>query len=135
MHTLDAHLADLIPLMFYVFSVLLVVVGMLTASHLLGERKRRPNADPYEGGVQSAGLARLRMSATFYLVAMFFVIFDLEAVFIYAWAVAARDLGWPGYFAILIFIGVLGVSLAYLWKLGALDQDVLLGRRKVDRRA
>jgi NADH-quinone oxidoreductase subunit A len=52
---------------------------------------------------------------------MFFVIFDLEAVFIYSWAVAAQELGWPGYWEIVIFVGVLAVALAYLWKLGALD--------------
>jgi len=67
------------------------------------------------------GSARLRFSADFYLVAMLFVIFDLESVFIIAWAVAARELRWLGYAAIVAFIGVLLVSLAYLWRVGALD--------------
>jgi NADH-quinone oxidoreductase subunit A len=57
----------------------------------------------------------------FYLVAVLFVIFDLEAVFIFAWAVAARQAGWAGYIEILVFIGVLAAALAYLWRVGALD--------------
>jgi NADH-quinone oxidoreductase subunit A len=61
------------------------------------------------------------LTAKFYLVAMFFVIFDLEAVFVIAWALAARPLGWAGYIEILIFIGVLMAALVYLWRLGALD--------------
>jgi NADH-quinone oxidoreductase subunit A len=63
----------------------------------------------------------VRLSAKFYLVAMFFVIFDLEAIFIFAWAVAGRALGWAGYWEILIFSGVLMAALIYLWRLGALD--------------
>jgi NADH-quinone oxidoreductase subunit A len=63
----------------------------------------------------------VRLSAKFYLIAVFFVIFDLEAVFLYSWAVAAQDLGWPGYWEVVIFVGVLVVALAYLWRLGALD--------------
>lgn len=57
----------------------------------------------------------------FYLVAMLFVIFDLESVFIYAWAIALRPAGWPGYMAILAFIGLLLAALVYLWRIGALD--------------
>ena len=61
------------------------------------------------------------LSARFYLVAMFFVVFDLEAVFLFAWAVAAREVGWAGYWEVLIFIGVLMAALMYLWRVGALD--------------
>ena len=68
---------------------------------------------------QGEGSARL--SVKFYLVAMFFVIFDLEAVFIFAWAVSVPELGWAGYIEILIFIGVLAAALIYLWRVGALD--------------
>jgi NADH-quinone oxidoreductase subunit A len=65
------------------------------------------------------GSARLRFSADFYLVAMFFVIFDISAVFLFAWAVAARDLGWVGYATILIFMIETIAGLAYLWRMGA----------------
>jgi NADH-quinone oxidoreductase subunit A len=69
----------------------------------------------------STGQGRVRPDVKFYLVAMLFVIFDLEAVFIFAWSVSIRELGWPGYIEILIFIGVLLAALIYLWRLGALD--------------
>jgi NADH-quinone oxidoreductase subunit A len=55
---------------------------------------------------------------------VFFVIFDLESVFIFSWAVAGRELGWRGYWEVLIFVGVLVATLAYLWRLGALDWNV-----------
>jgi NADH-quinone oxidoreductase subunit A len=105
------------------FLALLFVIGViLLVSWLLGPRHReRATGAPYEGGILSEGSARVRLSAKFYLVAMFFVVFDLEAAFIYSWAVAANELGWAGYWEIVIFIGVLLVALAYLWKLGALD--------------
>ena len=102
-----------------------LVAGMLIVSYLLGQRhKERETGEPYEGGIVSEGSARVRLSMKFYLVAVFFVIFDLESVFIYAWAVAGRQLGWAGYGEVLVFIGVLGVTLGYLWRLGALDWNV-----------
>jgi NADH-quinone oxidoreductase subunit A len=64
---------------------------------------------------------RMRVSVKFYLVAMFFVIFDLESVFIFAWAVSVRQVGWAGYVEVLAFVGVLVAALAYLWRHGALD--------------
>ena len=110
--------------------VLVLVSGMLGISYVLGERHREPATDdPYEGGIVSTGTARVRLSVKFYLVAMFFVIFDLEAVFLFAWAVAAREVGWTGYVEVLVFIGVLVAALLYLWRTGALDWgDVALGR-------
>jgi NADH-quinone oxidoreductase subunit A len=106
----------------YFVAVLLLVATMLAISHVLGERhNEHATGSPYESGILSEGSARVRLSAKFYLVAMFFVIFDLEAVFIFAWAVAARELGWAGYCEIFVFIAILAVALAYLWRLGALD--------------
>ena len=67
------------------------------------------------------GSARLRLRASYYLVAMLFVVFDLEAAFIYAWAVSVRQTGWAGYIEILVFVAVLAVGLVYLWRAGALD--------------
>ena len=110
----------------YFVVVLLLVVTMLTVSYLLGQRHHEhATGTPYESGIVSAGSAHVRLSAKFYLVAMFFVVFDLEAAFIFAWAVAGRELGWPGYWEILIFVGVLIVVLIYLWRLGALDWNVI----------
>jgi NADH-quinone oxidoreductase subunit A len=106
----------------YFVVVLLLVAAMLASSYVLGQRhNERATGSPYESGILSEGSARVRLSAKFYLVAMFFVIFDLEAVFIFAWAVAARELGWAGYREILVFIAILMAALAYLWRLGALD--------------
>lgn len=109
------------PLAAYFAAVVVMVTVMLVFSYVLGQRHReRATGEPYESGIAATGTARVRFDVKFYLVAMFFVIFDLEAVFIFAWAVSIRETGWPGYFEMLIFIGVLLAALVYLWRLGAL---------------
>jgi NADH-quinone oxidoreductase subunit A len=106
----------------YFVAVLLLVIAMLLVSYVLGQRhNEHATGSPYESGIVSEGSAHVRLSAKFYLVAMFFVVFDLEAAFIFAWAIAGRELGWPGYWEILIFVGVLIAALVYLWRVGALD--------------
>ena len=113
---------DLWPLVVYAAIVAALVAAMLGLSYVLGQRHHDRSTDfPYESGILSEGSARVRLSFKFYLVAMFFVIFDLEAVFIFAWAVAVRETGWTGYIEISIFIAVLLAALAYLWRVGALD--------------
>ena len=113
---------DLWPLAVYAAIVAALVTAMLGLSYVLGQRHHDRSTDfPYESGILSEGSARVRLSAKFYLVAMFFVIFDLEAIFIFAWAVAVRETGWTGYIEVSIFIGVLLAALAYLWRVGALD--------------
>ncbi len=113
---------NLWPLGMYLLVVLILVAGMLLLSYLLGERHHDlATGTPYESGILPTGSAQIRLSAKFYLVAMFFVVFDLEAAFIYAWAVAARELGWIGYGEIALFIGILLAALVYLARLGALD--------------
>jgi NADH-quinone oxidoreductase subunit A len=110
------------PLVVYVAMALALVTSMLALSWLLGQRHAdRATGEPYESGINPTGSARLRLSADFYLIAMFFVIFDLEAVFIFAWAVAAREVGWVGYIGVVIFIGLLVAALLYEWRMGALD--------------
>ncbi|MBI4789986.1 MAG: NADH-quinone oxidoreductase subunit A [Chloroflexi bacterium] len=110
------------PLAVYFAAVLILVGGMVALSYVLGQRhSQRATVEPYESGIRVTGSARLRFDVKYYLVAMFFVIFDLETVFIVAWAIAFRELGWAGYIEILIFIGVLVAALIYLWRLGALD--------------
>ena len=100
-----------------------VLVGiMIVLSWLLGQRHHdRATGEPYESGILPTGSARLRLSVNFYLVAVFFVIFDLESAFLFAWALCVRQAGWTGYLDILIFIGILMAALAYLWREGALD--------------
>jgi NADH-quinone oxidoreductase subunit A len=110
------------PLAVYFALVIVVAAGMLGISYVLGERhKERATGEPYESGIVSTGSARIRLSAKFYLVAIFFVVFDLEAVFIFAWAIAWRELGWVGYIEVVVFIVILLAALIYLWRLGALD--------------
>jgi NADH-quinone oxidoreductase subunit A len=110
------------PLAVYFGLVVVLVAAILIVSYLLGQRHfEHATGTPFESGIAPEGSAHVRFSVLFYLVAMFFVIFDLETVFIFAWAVAAREVGWRGYWEILVFIGVLVAALVYLWKQGALD--------------
>lgn len=110
------------PLVAYFAFVVFLVVAVLFVSYLLGQRHSEPaTSEPYEGGIVSEGSARVRVSVRYYLVAMFFVVFDLEAVFLFAWAGAARELGWTGYCEVVVFVGVLVAALIYLWRVGALD--------------
>lgn len=110
------------PLVVYFVAVILLVLTMLGLSWLLGQaRTNHSTNDPFESGVVSVGDAQGRISVEFYLIAIFFVIFDLETVFIFAWAIAFFELGWQGYFAMLVFVLVLVVALVYEWRSGALD--------------
>jgi len=110
------------PFLLYAALVVLLLSAILTLSYLLGQHhKDRATDEPYEGGIVQAGSARLRFSAQFYLVAMLFVIFDVEAVFIMLWALGFYELGWPGYIGVAIFIAQLVVVLIYEWGIGALD--------------
>ncbi len=105
----------------FVFIILLVCALMLAVSAVAGGRTAgRAKNEPFESGIVSTGSAQLRLPAKFYLVAMFFVIFDVEALFLYAWAVALRESGWIGFIEAAIFILVLLAGLVYLWRIGAL---------------
>jgi NADH-quinone oxidoreductase subunit A len=120
------------PLVAYFVLVVFLVTAVLFVSYLLGPRHSEPaTGEPYEGGIVSEGSARVRFSVRYYMVAMFFVVFDLEAVFLFAWAVTARELGWVGYFEVVLFVGVLVAALIYLWRVGALDWTREPHRRKV----
>jgi NADH-quinone oxidoreductase subunit A len=106
----------------YVCAIFLLIAAMLGASHLLGgTRTGRAMREPFESGVVPVGQARLRLPVQYYVVAMFFVIFDMEAVFVFAWAVVVRPAGWTGYASMLVFLVVLLAAFAYLWRVKALD--------------
>ncbi|HEX4872201.1 MAG TPA: NADH-quinone oxidoreductase subunit A [Nevskiaceae bacterium] len=114
--------ADTWALIVFSVAVLGLVGVMLGLSWLLGGRAwGRAKDEPFESGVLSQGGARLRLSAKFYLVAMFFVIFDVEALYLYAWAISVRESGWAGLVEAFIFIFILTASLVYLWRIGGLD--------------
>ncbi len=110
------------PTVVYFVCVAAVVAGMIGVSYVLGQRHRdRTTGEPYECGIVSKGTARIRFVPDYFLIAIFFVVFDLEAVFIFAWATAALELGWMGYGVICVFIGLLLAALGYLWHERALD--------------
>lgn len=110
------------PLGLYAAVVVVLVTAMLVLSWLLGQRHvERGTNHPYESGAASTGGARLRLTVGFYPVAVAFVVFDLEAVFLFGWAIAARDLGWAGYVEAMVFIGVLVCALVYLWRRHTLE--------------
>ena len=97
----------------------LVAIGL---SALLGPRKPTPEKlAPYECGMPPVGDARERQSVKFYLVAMIFLLFDIEIAFLYPWAMALRDLGWNGFAQVLLFIALLLAGYVYVWRKGALD--------------
>ncbi len=106
----------------FILAAIGLVVFMLTVPRLLGGRsKGLQKEEIFEAGVVGAGNARIRLSAKFYLVAIFFVIFDLEALYLYAYAVSVREAGWLGFAAAAIFIGILIVGLIYELSLGAMN--------------
>lgn len=127
--------AELVPVLLLVVVALLVAAGMLAASHLLGPRKETPVKQmPYESGMDPVGDARGRFDVRFYLVAIVFLIFDVELLFLYPWAVAARQkppTGLAGAVArgdlesvmlafveVLVFILLLGLAYIYAWRRG-----------------
>jgi NADH-quinone oxidoreductase subunit A len=113
------------PFVVYFIAVLVLVATMLGLSFILGQRRsNRATNMPFESGVLSVGTPQIHMSAEFYLIAIFFVIFDLETVFIFAWAIAFFELGWAGFAAISVFIFILTVALVYELRSGALDWGI-----------
>ena len=113
------------PFVVYALAVLLLVGTMLGLSFVLCQRRAKQATNlPFESGVLSVGSPQIHMSAEFYLVAIFFVIFDLETVFIFAWAIAFFELGWAGFISISLFIFILGVELVYELRSGALDWGI-----------
>ncbi len=104
----------------------LIVVGLMVAMHVIsswaGEKKPNPEKlRAYESGIIPTGTARLRYPVPFFLVAIFFLIFDVEGAFIFSWAVACEDLGWQGWMQISFFIIVLLLGLVYIWRRGGLE--------------
>jgi NADH-quinone oxidoreductase subunit A len=99
-----------------------IAAALIGASTLLGKRARSPLKDtPYESGMAPVGSASERFSVKFYLVGMIFILFDIEAVFLYPWAVVYRQLKLFGFFEMIVFVALILVGFFYVWKKGALD--------------
>lgn len=136
-HNLSSVETSLWPFLVYFIAVLALVATMLGLSYVLGQRRANQATNmPFESGVLSVGTPQVHMSVDFYLVAIFFVIFDLETVFIFAWAVAFFELGWQGFLAVVAFITILGVALIYELSTGALDWGIKsrTGKSPIDSR-
>jgi NADH-quinone oxidoreductase subunit A len=115
-------MSAILSLVIYFVAVVGLIGLLMVITHLSGERHfERGTGIPYESGVPITGTARVRFSADFYLVAMFFVVFDISAVYLFAWAVSVRELGWTGYAAAVVFMVETAAGLVYLWRSGAFD--------------
>src|SRR3984885_6347823 len=110
------------PIVVQVIIAIAVAAGLIGPSTLLGKRGKSPLKDtPYESGMAPVGSARERFSVKFYLVGMIFILFDIEAVFLFPWVVVFRQLKLFGFFEMLIFVALILVGFFYVWKKGALD--------------
>lgn len=118
-------LENYFPILILAVVAVVLALVLLTLSKILGPfRPNKTKLDPYESGMDPVGEARDRYSISFYLVAMEFIVFDLEVVFIYPWAVRYLDLGFGTFMAMMVFIVVLFVGLLYTLKKGTLDWDL-----------
>ena len=110
------------PVLVQVVIAMALAAGLIGASSLLGKRAKSPLKDtPYESGMAPVGSARERFSVKFYLVGMIFILFDIEAVFLYPWAVVYRELKLFAFAEMFIFVALILVGFFYVWKKGALD--------------
>jgi NADH-quinone oxidoreductase subunit A len=117
-------LENYLPILIFIIVGMLVGVGPLVLGYLLGPR--RPDAEkdsPYECGFEAFESARLKFDVRYYLVAILFIIFDLEIAFLFPWAVVLDELGMFGFWAMAIFLGILVVGFIYEWKKGALEWE------------
>jgi NADH-quinone oxidoreductase subunit A len=119
------------PVLLQALVAMLLAAGLITVSYLLGKRvKDRVKDMPYESGMVPIGDARQRFSVKFYLVAMLFILFDIEAIFLYPWAVVYRELLMSGFIEMLIFVILILSGFFYIWKKGALDWSGADSKRK-----
>jgi NADH-quinone oxidoreductase subunit A len=120
----DRMLESYVPILILLAVSLANAVGIVVLSHLVSPfRPTAAKSDPYESGMTPLGDARERFSVKFYMVAILFIVFDLETIFLVSWGVVMRALGWEGFIAAMIFIVVLTVGMIYEWKKGALEWE------------
>lgn len=113
-----------LPLLVLFALSVVTAVGMMVLTHVLTPRRWTPQKGmPYESGMIPLGDTRARFSVKFYMVAISFIVFDLETIFLIPWAVQAKALGWGAFVAMAIFVVVLAVGLLYEWKKGGLEWD------------
>jgi NADH-quinone oxidoreductase subunit A len=119
------------PVLLQALVAMALAAGLITVSYLLGKRVKNKVKDmPYESGIVPTGDARQGFSVKFYLVAMLFILFDIEAIFLYPWAVVYRELRMSGFLEMLVFVILILSGFFYIWKKGALDWSGADSRRK-----
>ena len=115
---------EYVPILVMAVVAVALPIAILYVASLLGPRRPNPaKLTPYESGIREITPSRQRTPIKFYVVAMLFIVFDVEAIFFYPWAVGLRDLGPPGFYAMLSFMTVLLVGFFYAWKKGALTWE------------
>ena len=117
-------LAEYFPVLLFILVGLAVGVAPVVLGSLLGPHRPDPEKlSPYECGFEAFEDARMKFDVRYYLVAILFILFDLEIAFLFPWAVSLREIGPTGFWAMMIFLGILVVGFAYEWKKGALDWE------------
>ena len=117
-------MADYLPIFVHFLLVVLLTAALLGAHALVGRRRPVPaKLEPYESGVWTIGSSRKRIPIRYYLIAMLFILFDIETVFLYPWAVVFRDLGVVGLVEMLVFLGILLIGFIYAWQRRALEWE------------
>lgn len=117
-------LENYFPVLVFIAVGIIIGIVPLIAGFILGPHKPDPaKLSPYECGFDPFGDARMPFDVRFYLVAILFIIFDLETSFLFPWAVVLRKIGWTGFWAMMIFLGILVVGFIYEWKKGALEWE------------
>jgi NADH-quinone oxidoreductase subunit A len=123
---MHSELSDFLPLFVLTFFATLLAGLVVLISIIFGPRRRAGQAHkiaPYESGMNAIGSGQRRFPVRFYLIAVLFILFDIEVIFFYPWAVAFRQLGWFGFIEMLIFVGILVAGYVWLWKKGALEWE------------
>lgn len=117
-------LIEYLPILVFIFIGLGIGIAMLGAGNLLSTRKPDAEKDsPYECGFSAYESARIPFDVRFYLVAILFIIFDLETAFFFPWALVLKQISWLGFFAMMLFLGLLVIGFIYEWKRGALEWE------------
>ena len=117
-------LSSYLPIVIFIGVALVISIALLVAPFLVAYRNPDPEKlSAYECGLNAFDDARMKFDVRYYLVAILFIIFDLEVAFLFPWAVSFGDLGWFGFWSMMVFLGVLTIGFAYEWKKGALEWD------------
>ena len=121
---METLLTQYMPLVIFIGVALLIGLALLVAPFIIAFRDPDPEKlSPYECGFAPFDDARMQFDARFYLVAILFIIFDLEVAFLFPWAVVFGDIGWFGFWSVMTFLGVLTIGFVYEWRKGALEWD------------